>query len=789
MKKRWNTLSLTQAKLIDYVKENIKQSKRIIMYKHIGHFGLEYAILYRFTDAKIITLKQLKTKKGKNLMFRLLHIIFAIGTFIVNESTNIDMRTSLTTILNNMENIYLGIDKEREYLKYLHIKKFAHRYGKIKFFIRIEEKDIETNEDIQCLRLLAKLINSKKLNNTVLLISGEKIDLLNLGIQKEKTKIPVFQLQTTDLNIIAKENELTVTETIYKNIDLIQKLGLQFFIDNYFYFDALSEVQKEKITWLEKMEWIISQMSQQNEVVTQPLYSLLEFSSFFENYFSKIEIQKFNDNELDVHNLDVAKKMSLISQEKSLSYITPTYYFSCSAFKIYFSTKYTSDLEPSPESIYLYFRKYYPFKYIPALNALYIDSSYVDYKEKQSMTITGYYFQNFERGMCNVNNFINLTTKNSTALKIINICEYFKFGTAEDAFVKNLPTEIVSIIESLKNDTFDVIASCASYVIILQLLKEDYLEFPNIKFNEILKNFCSAILRLKIKNDYDKYWQMHFKCQYIALSLEDESTNEKTAKKFLYDIQKNRDEENFSAYISNNSLRGFSRIDLLAYSIGYDNAGEILRNLYQISEESAILKELARINYSAYLIENGCPSDALKILKESNMDFIENINVDTYCGYINNLYLSQLINKEIGITDFILDIEKIINRNINCNDKLIIQNNLAVVYLMDNKNNDKGTRQLYDNFEKGNTYNRFLAVHNLLAYYYTQNDAANFNFFYDQIRIPKLFLSDKTFFLNKLKWMKENIGFTTYADFKYDASVPQFYNQLYLFSTIERWFE
>jgi hypothetical protein len=788
VKKSWKILSSTQAQLIDYINENINNSNRIIIYKHIGHFGLEYAILSRFKNAEIINLKQLKTKKGKNLLFRLLHIVAAIGAFLLNESKDTDMRTTITTILSNMENIYLGIDKEKEYLKYLHIKKLAHKDDKIKFFIRIEEKDIETEEDVQCFKLLSRLIESKKINNTVLLISGEKVNLLNLGIKREEKKIPVFQLQESDLDIIAKENELTVTETVGKNIDLIQKLGLQFFIDNYFYFDALSEITAEKFDWLQKMDWLINQISKRNGVSTQPLYSLLEFSSFFENSFSKIEIQNFNNNELDVQNLDVAKKLALVTQEKTSNYTVPTYFFSRNAFKIYFATKYISDLEPIPKMIYLYFRKHYPFKYIPALNVLHIDSSFVDYKEKQSITIVGYYFQNYERGICNVNDFIRLTTKNSTASIVINMFEYFKFGSASNVSV-NLPTDMSVIINKLKSDTLDVIASCASYVIILQLLKEDYLTFSAIKFGEILGDFCSAILRIDNKDDYYKYWQMHFKCQYIALSLEDEATKRQTAKRFLDDIKRNRNEENFTAYISDNLLRGFSRIDLLAYSLGYDNAGEILHGLYVESEESTILKELARINYSAYLIENGYFSDAEKILKEGDVSFLENINVDTYCGYINNLYLARLINKTLNINDFILTIENTISKNINFNDKLIIQNNLAVAYLIDDKNESRGLMLLYNNFEMGNVYNRFLAIHNLLSYYYTQNDSTNFNSLYDKICVPKLFLSDKTFFINKLKWMKENIGHTTYENFKYSASVPQCYNLLYLFGTIERWFE
>lgn len=64
------------------------------------------------------------------------------------------------------------------------------------------------------------------------------------------------------------------------------------------------------------MDWLINQISKRNGVSTQPLYSLLEFSSFFENSFSKIEIQNFNNNELDVQNLDVAKSWLLLPKKK-----------------------------------------------------------------------------------------------------------------------------------------------------------------------------------------------------------------------------------------------------------------------------------------------------------------------------------------------------------------------------------------------------------------------------------------------------------------------------------------
>jgi len=82
------------------------QSNHIIFYNHIGHFGSEYALSSRFNKAKILSFSQLKHKTGKNILFRLLNIVTAIVTFILNETKKGDARTTISTILSNMENIY-----------------------------------------------------------------------------------------------------------------------------------------------------------------------------------------------------------------------------------------------------------------------------------------------------------------------------------------------------------------------------------------------------------------------------------------------------------------------------------------------------------------------------------------------------------------------------------------------------------------------------------------------------------------------------------------------------------
>ena len=217
-KNSWEILSTTQAQFIDYLREYEKTSKRIIFYKRDGHFGAEFAILSRYKKTELLTFKELKGCTGKNIAFRVLNILAAIGTFILNATKKIDARASVSTILSNAENVYLGIDKEKECLKYLKIKKYSHKYTKVKFIIRVEENDIESDEDISCLRLLCKMIQSGRINNTLLLIVGEQMQLLNLGIDKQTEHIPLFRLLENDLRFIAQRKNIQFDESVRQNI-------------------------------------------------------------------------------------------------------------------------------------------------------------------------------------------------------------------------------------------------------------------------------------------------------------------------------------------------------------------------------------------------------------------------------------------------------------------------------------------------------------------------------------------------------------------------------------------
>lgn len=777
-------LSATQSQYISYITEHEKKAERIIFYKHNGHFGEEFALLSRYPKIQLINFRQLKGLTGKNICFRILHIIAAIGTFILNTSKKIDARTSISTILSNAENIYLGIDKGKEYLKYLRIKKTPHKYKKIKFIIRIEEDDIETDEDISCLRLLCNLIKSGRINNSLLLITDEKVRLLNIGIKIDNEAFPFFQLSKDDLSFIAKRKNLKVNEVIFKNINLVKQFGLQFFLDNYIFFETLSDVQNQTYDWIQKMDWIIKQMINRSRLTDKELYPLLEFVSFFEHSFSKVEIQKFNKNALESDNLEIAYKLSILDREKASCNIIPNYFYKINSFKQYFSKKYLNDLKPMPEDIFLYFRKFFPFDYLPALKILQIDTSILDYKSKQSLVICGYYYEKIKKGYVNSKDYTCFISKDSISITIINIYEFFR-----NKKNGNFLIDVQKILNKLQNNSLDSIATCASYVILLQFLKENFLIFPIIDYSNVLMEYRTKIFEIDTNNNYGKYWQVHFKCLYIALSLEDENTNNRTARRFMDDIQKMRNDDNFCMYIKENYLRDFSRIDLLSFSIGHDDAGNILHNLYLSSEDSSIIKELARINYSGYLIETEKYDEAEQILQKGNLNFLKNINIDTYCGYLNNYYLAQLKCRKISGKEYIYSVSKLLQKDISCGDKFIIENNWASVQLMFHQNEEYAIKKLNEIYEKGNPFNSFYALHNLLAFYFTTNDSQNFEKFYSKIFIPKLLRADSTLFHRKFKWMQENMGKAEFTSFKNNFNDTPCYNQLYLMSPIERWFE
>lgn len=601
--------------------------------------------------------------------------------------------------------------------------------------------------------------------------------------------IPSFLLTENDVKFIASNSGLDVEEKLCENIELIQRVGLRVFIDNFPSFIAMTQICIEAKEWFDKIGWLLIQIMNNHNIdgtVRQQMYPLLEFASFFNHSFSKLEIAKLKDYQFKTDNLDLAQQAAIIGQLNSSIYKVPTYFFEVHSFRDYFAQRYLKDLEPMPKFIFDYFRTQYPFDYIPALKVLHVDSEIVTWKERQSLIVIAYYYENESKGVLDYHKFVENTSISDISKQLIIMHEQFKKKDYANAHV----LDASYILNQLQNSILNEIASCAGYVMLLQTLKENYIDFPHITFSKVLQEFKASILSIETSNNYNMYWKLHFQCQYIALSLEDEDTNTVFARRFLKEVEDKRQSPDLLEYISKYQLRGFSRIDLLSFSLGYDNAGAILEKLYLSADESSLLKELARINYSAYLIENECYDEAEKILKKANQVFLKNINNDTYFGYLNNLYLSKLGNKTLDIDEYISVFSELSKQNVSYNDKLIIENNLLAAYLKKGILSETCRQLVGKILETGNPYSCFYATHNLLSFYFEHNDLENFNMIYEKIKIPKLLFGNTTFFQQKFKWMRNNLGKCTSLDaFKKNLNTTSCYNNMYLFSSIERWFE
>ena len=785
-------LTETQKDIIKYVEENIKKEKRIISYQHQGHVGLEYALCSYFKKVEVINFDQLKKKSGKNITFRLLNIFSAIISFILKYFTKIDAGTSLSTIINNSENLYLGINKENESLKYLKIKKIPHKYTTPKFVILIEDNDIKSSNDMLCIKLLYTLIKSKKINNTILLISGQNISMLNIQNIEISNGSPQFTLNNNDIRTISSIYNLDFTNSITQNIDFIRKFGITFYIENYKYFNLLCKSDINIEDDFDKIGWLINIIFNDNCFDTtslNQLYQLLEFVSFFEHDFNKLEVINFENNLLNAENLNIASQLEIIKQIGSNKNTIPSYYYKIQIFKKYFEQKYRQDLLPIPKQIYEYFKLYHPFQFITALELSRIDKSLLDTLQYNSLVIIAYYFNNETKSYTDNILISKYAEPASISKTIIDLYEGFKRNLKNTL---QIDTVVLNILNDLINDSLNPIAACATYCMLLQILKENFVLFSKVKFNNVLAEFKATILEIEPDNIYKTYWLNHFKCQYIAYSLEDDDTEMITSRKFMHDISIAQKDEKLSNYISNNKLRSFDRIELLSFSIGLSDAENILKSLFENSQESTIIKELARINYSSALIENCCYKEAEKILTKTNITFLHNINIDTCCSYLNNLYLVQYKRKTLSLSTYLKNMKELSLYNISYSDKLIILNNYYTSMLFDSSRAFEGEKGLLDIVFNGNPFSKFYALHNLLSFYYKNNIKDKFMTVYPKIVVPKLLKSATVFFKNKFKLMYNililNMNNVNHND-NISRDIPKSYMDEYLFCPIERWFE
>ena len=786
--KRNIKLTDTQSSFLKYFNKNIYDKNRIIIYEHNGHIGLDFVLNSQLPKSVILRYYQLKNKKGKNIAFRILYLVSTLLSQIIKLFTKVDPEISFSTILNNAENMYLGINKKNEELKYLKIKKHSHNYKKIKFIVIVEDDDIKSSADILEIRLLYNMIYEKKINNTALLISKKNLDKINCHCQysEKYENIPIFELTKDDIQIISKIYNMSYNENIINSIDLIKKFGITFYIDNHKYFELLENTENNMNEIYDKIDWMIKIIltdNKLNDLDISQLYQLLEFVSFFNYEFSKLEVLNFKNNALKANNLDVAYDLKLICRVSN-KFDIPVYFYKIQEIKNYFFNKYHFDLYPIPKSIYEYFISNHPFYYTTLLELTSIDDTIINSKQLSSLIIIAYYFNNESKNYLSNENIKKYIKTNTLEYEVTSVYEYFKNN------VENSKLDFDSILNKTKNQSVDEISSCAIYCMLLQILKENFNKYKDIKFDSILFELKSIIINIEEITDYNKYWKNYFKCQYVAFSLEDEKTEMRTSRRFMSEISIAKKDTDLKKYIDDNQLRNFDRIELLSFSIGLENAMNNLKSLFETSEESTTVKELARINYSSALIESCNFKEAEKVLLKTNPSLLSSINIDTYCSYYNNFYLVKYKLDIFSNIQYINNVQQLLEYKISFSEKLLILNNLYTVMILTPKYEKEGEQGLIYISNKGNAYSKFFSMHNLLSFYCKNQNLEKFKNIYNNITIPKLLSSNTYFFKTKFKNMYDTL--INKKDLNHDCEyidIPLMYYDKYLFCSTERWFE
>lgn len=235
-------LTKTQLSFLEYFKTKIAAGCKFIPYVEKGHFGKDFALKKEYKDIEIISFGELKKKniKCRVLFFSILRILASGLEIIINCFSKNEINNSLTVIVENLENIYLGVSKNNEFIKYLNIRKNSQKKFRIKTVLKIDENDILDKEDLDCVKLILSLINQGDINNLIVLISDKVCDLLgNIVFLSEDIK--TFELTGEDLNKILSNNyqsNLNITSPL---MSVARTIGIKFIIDNYKLFLYLDE--------------------------------------------------------------------------------------------------------------------------------------------------------------------------------------------------------------------------------------------------------------------------------------------------------------------------------------------------------------------------------------------------------------------------------------------------------------------------------------------------------------------------------------------------------------------
>lgn len=780
-------LTKTQKEFEKFVNENLAQNQ-IIGYTSKGHFGSTYALsaIAKKHKAKLINFFDLLQKRKKEYAFPIIKIIVGIVSGFISIFTPINAQAMANTIVSNTEYVFDPTEKESLFLKYLGKSKFSKAFSKIRkprlrHIIYVKDYSLLNRLESRYMKILINEINNGNLPNVGLVLRQDVVGAGNFSQVIKNSNIPNFCLSKNDLNVVYKNFRGIDRDFDESESDLISKLGMIFFENFADVLLGLRDEQKDN----EILDNLINKMLQYKNIDRNDVWVLLEFVSLLDDTFDNLLVARFKNVQINPSNLQKATIASIICK---LAEKPEKYMFYKRVLKKYFYDKYTEELPFLPTEALAFLELHLPFSYIAHLDLMQIYT--LNSQPFEEKLITAFFFYSIYGNTKSLQYIKELAVDNCTALQYLKLFADFQIGN-----LTAVAEPFSNLFSRINSNYYTPIVNCIMILLLLQIRYEKVDACKETELLILLENLKSNILLMGKNSEYDLFWSNYFKEQLIVFSLEYDILK-KTCERFQIDSQNYYSSQTNAEFAQKHNLIFKSRTVLLAntiYNTPTTTARNILKKAFE-SEKTLIYKELLRINFSANLIESGDYITALNILRDNpQIKTIQDRNISTFVSYQNNLLLSEFLNGEMTASFFATQLETILQSPVSLtSDGFIIKNNLATAYLHSSKNANKGLDMLIDLSEKSDEYHSFFAKHNLLAYYYNVGDVFAFESILPTVKVPLLLKNYSGLFQSKFRQMLEQIGMPSkkvYFQFNEEDLKRKHYCQIYLWGSIERWFE
>lgn len=646
-------------------------------------------------------------------------------------------------------------------------------YHKLKRVIIISDLSKLCDQDMDFLKCIIEMIRKKYLSTTAVVILESVNSLSDINVD-----------DNSQINVLIETNKSFVfNNNSYKfqqdKIELLNRIGID-------YVDLISN--NEKLNADKIVEQIINKLFESARVSkTGDIEHFLNLCSLLFEEFTLKDIETIEK----ISKLSSSNYVDLTLKSDILNERNRHYKFHHKFIRSYYQNNANLNLT-TYEQLYNYLCTTYPDRYADIAivsQCLKIDDNLV-----LSCNIMAYYqenatMENYKK------NYIEVYLRKTKLGKLI--LELNAAYNADPMKLPNIKTECYKLIVELKYSKLESYAKAASIAYASRILYEVENDIEKLKFVE--QKFRDIIVESRFLR-YPTIQSFRYILDYISFTtcIENCDKVDKIREKLSFILNKLSDQ-----IVDKNLAIKYFRLGNAIYPYDYHKAKNMTQQAYLLTEDYPLEHILSCINYSTSLCLCGDYVTANSVLNEDIIltmlekdDFKDKM---LQLSVLNNYIIIQFCidkNKRKLYKKF-NDLKTKVSHTLT-SDSYIIFNNYICSSMLNNKyhthNNIIMTKHILQCNDK---YHVFFLNHNLITWYYINNDKEMFNNILKSIEIPNLLSGYEEFFKDKFNWLGENWGYclekleselNIWSNDIYQKELF-YYSKPYLFGFIERWFE